>query len=98
MMLAEQLAARRELVGEAFNFSAGIPMTVSQLARRILRLMESGLEPQVLNETSNEIRRQFLSSAKAQRMLGWEPLYTLDQGLERTIHWYLGFFGVDVSA
>jgi CDP-glucose 4,6-dehydratase len=98
MMLAEQLAARRELVGEAFNFSAGIPITVSQLVRRILHLMESGLETQVLNETSNEIRRQFVTSAKAQRLLGWEPLYTLDQGLERTIDWYRGFFGVEVSA
>lgn len=91
MLLAEALAARPELRGEAFNFSNEIQVTVLDLVQRILRLMESGLTPEVRNEASNEIRHQYLSAEKARRVLGWAPLFTLEEGLERTIKWYRAF-------
>jgi CDP-glucose 4,6-dehydratase len=94
LMLAEQLAARREeLAGEAFNFSNEIQVTVTALVRNILETMGSTLEPVILNEASNEIRHQYLSAEKARRLLGWQPLYTLDEGLVETIAWYREFLG-----
>lgn len=92
MHLAEQLALREELGGEAFNFSNEMQVTVLELVERILHQMESTLQPAVLNEASNEIRRQYLSADKARRKLSWQPLYTLDEGLSRTIQWYKQFF------
>lgn len=91
MLLAEQLHCRPELRGLAFNFSNEIEVTVLGLVRRILSGMNSDLEPQVLNEASNEIRRQSLSASRARQLLRWSPLFTLDEGLERTISWYRGF-------
>jgi CDP-glucose 4,6-dehydratase len=88
MTLAEHLAANPGLRGEAFNFSNETQVTVLELVSRILAQMGSGLEPEVRNETSNEIRRQYLSAAKARQVLRWEPLFTLDEGLKRTIEWY----------
>jgi len=92
MLLAEQLAARPELKGEAFNFSNEIQITVSQIVSEIIKLMESNLKPEILNETNNEIRHQYLSAEKARRMLNWKPLYNLEQGLALTIDWYRKFF------
>ena len=91
MLLAEALAARPELRGEAFNFSNEIQITVLDLVQRILRLMGSDLTPEVRNEASNEIRHQYLSAAKARTVLGWQPLFMLDGGLDRTIKWYREF-------
>jgi CDP-glucose 4,6-dehydratase len=88
MTLAEHLAANPGLRGEAFNFSNETQVTVLELVSRILAQMESDLEPEVRNEASNEIRRQYLSAAKARQVLRWEPLFTLDEGLKRTIEWY----------
>jgi len=88
MLLAEQLYARPELRGVAFNFSNEIQVTVLDLVKRILCAMHSTLEPDVRNEASNEIRHQYLSAARARTLLGWAPLFSLDQGLERTIAWY----------
>jgi CDP-glucose 4,6-dehydratase len=88
MLLVEQLAANPELRGEAFNFSNERPITVLDLVRTILQGMGSGLEPEIRNEASNEIRDQYLSADKARRMLGWAPRYTLESGLEPTIAWY----------
>jgi len=37
-----------------------------------------------------------LSAAHARTMLDWSPLFTLDEGLERTIAWYEAFLGCGV--
>lgn len=94
MLLAERLATDNALTGQAFNFSNESQMTVLELVDRILKLMKSALEPDVRNEAVNEIREQYLSAAKAREVLGWKPLFTLDEGLRRTIDWYGEFLGV----
>ncbi len=90
-LLAEQLAAKPELAGEAFNFSNEIQISVTQLVRMILKVMDSKLEPVIKNEASHEIRHQYLSAEKARRALDWRPEFTLEQGLARTIAWYTDF-------
>ncbi len=95
-LLAEQLAANPHLRGQAFNFSNETPVTVLELVKMILRLMNSDLEPEVRNEATNEIRRQYLSAAKARSVLGWKPLFSLEEGLQRTIEWYKNFLGTSL--
>jgi CDP-glucose 4,6-dehydratase len=46
------------------------------------------LQPDVRNEASHEIKEQYLSSEKARRMLGWKPVFSLDEGLKRAVDWY----------
>lgn len=91
MLLAEKMAADPSLAGHAFNFSNEIQVPVRELVDRVLRAMGSELEPEVRNEAQHEIKHQYLSAAKAREVLGWSPLFTLDQGLERTIAWYSDF-------
>ena len=88
MLLAEQLARRPELKGEAFNFSNETQVGVLELVNRILRIMGSDLEPEIRNDAHNEIRHQYLSAAKAKQLLDWSPIHTLDSGLEATVDWY----------
>ncbi len=91
MLLAEKLAADSALRGQAFNFSNEVQVTVLELVERILRLMGSDLQPDVRSEASHEIRHQYLSASKAKETLGWQPLFTIDDGLQRTIEWYRDF-------
>lgn len=93
ILLAEKLMEDPDLRGQAFNFSNELQITVLELVERILALLGSDLEPDVRNEATNEIRHQYLSASKAKRVLGWEPLFTLDEGLQRTIGWYKTFLG-----
>lgn len=92
MLLAEKMASHQELLGQAFNFSNETQVTVQQIVADILRLMDSQLQPDVRNEVSNEIRHQYLSAEKARKQLGWVPLFSLEQALQRTINWYQEFF------
>jgi CDP-glucose 4,6-dehydratase len=92
MLLAEQLDTRRDLQGQAFNFSNETQISVREIVAKILKLMKSNLVPEILNETSNEIRHQYLSAKKARGLLNWRPLFTLDEALALTIDWYEEFF------
>jgi CDP-glucose 4,6-dehydratase len=96
MLLAEQMSSDESLRGQAFNFSNEIQVTVLELVDRILKSMGSKLEPDVRNEAVNEIRHQYLSAEKARRLLGWGPLFTLDEGLRMTIEWYKEFLGTEI--
>ncbi len=97
MLLAERMADRPELWGEAFNFSNELQVTVLDLVQRILGRMGSSLAPDVRNEAGNEILHQYLSAKKARTLLAWEPLFTLEAGLDHTIAWYQNFFAADAS-
>jgi CDP-glucose 4,6-dehydratase len=90
--LAEQLAARPSLAGEVFNFSYEHRITVLELVARILEVMQSGIQPEVRNEATNEIRHQYLDSTKAKTQLGWTPAFTFDESLKATVDWYRRYF------
>jgi len=99
LRLAEYLAQRPELWGEAFNFSNETPKTVLEIVTLILDLMEArGFTPVVLNQASNEIPKQYLSARKARELLGWSADFDLRTGLTRTIEWYRRYFAAHVEA
>lgn len=75
--------------GQAFNFGYGEPLSVIELVDEILTIMDKkSLKPVILNEASNEIVNQYLDCSKAQKVLGWKPLFSREEGLRETIKWY----------
>ena len=95
LCLAEKLAANPGLSGEAFNLSLGLKLTVLDVVGMVLALMdEKALEPEILNQASNEIREQYLSAEKAEKILGWRPACGMEEGLRRTIAWYRDFLAL----
>jgi CDP-glucose 4,6-dehydratase len=90
--LAECMARQPEIHGQAFNFSTEVQVTALQMVEHILRLMGSDLKPEVRGEARNEIVHQYLSAAKARRILAWAPRYELDEALGETIAWYRDYF------
>lgn len=80
--------------GESFNFSNELQISVLELTRKILHLMDrDDLESVILNEAKNEIKHQYLSAEKARRLLDWSPQYDIDSALLETIAWYKELFG-----
>jgi CDP-glucose 4,6-dehydratase len=88
MFLAEQLAQREELAGEAFNLSSESRHTVRQIVQSILDVAGSTLQPDILGELMAESTQNLLSIGKAQRVLGWAPAIPFEEGLRRTFEWY----------
>lgn len=83
------------LHGQAFNFSTEQPLSVLALVEHVLRAAgRADLEPVILRNATHEIPAQYLSAAKARRMLGWAPAYTLAAALDETMRWYERHLGL----
>lgn len=83
-----------EVRGQAFNFSTESPVTVLDMVAAIQRAVgRPPVEPEILNTASGEIRHQYLSAAKARRLLAWRPEYDLHTGLRETVRWYRDLLG-----
>ena len=91
LSLAEAVAARKELRGEAFNFSYEIDIEIIEIVRRIGALMNVPLEPEIKADAKAEIRYMAVNADKARAMLGWKPLFTFEDGLLQSIEWYRAY-------
>jgi CDP-glucose 4,6-dehydratase len=93
MLLAEKMSVTSGLKGQALNFSYESPLTAIQAVDIIRSITgRNDLQSVILNSTNGEIMHQFLNSAKSHQILGWQPSFTFDSGMERTIQWYTEFF------
>jgi CDP-glucose 4,6-dehydratase len=80
--------------GEIFNFGPDQPRTVLQVIQAVAEgLGRSDIQPSVQNTAKAEIQNQYLDASKAKRVLGWEQVYSFEQGLQETIGWYKQYLG-----
>lgn len=80
---------RPEAVGQSFNI--GNPrstVTIWQLAKDIARLCGSKSEIKHIKWDFPDVELRVPDIGKARKLLGFEPLVDLDDGLQRTIAWY----------
>jgi CDP-glucose 4,6-dehydratase len=89
LAIAESLDDRANW-GRAWNAGTGNPVSVRELVQRLIRTAGLDVEPDVQGEGTphGEIDRQFLDSTAIRAELGWEPRWTLDDGLAATWQWY----------
>ncbi|RKZ21292.1 UDP-glucose 4-epimerase, partial [bacterium] len=76
--------------GEIINIGTGKKTTNGELWELMKKLSGTQLEPILEEKKKGEIDFYSLSIEKAKRVLGWEPQYSLEEGLKRT----LAYFGV----
>lgn len=101
LCLAQALYLNKNKVkGEAFNFGAGKPISVLKLVHLILKLCgKNNLKPKILSKhkIKGEIDKQYLSSRKANRVLGWRCRHSLGEGLDKTLSWYRAHLKICIS-
>lgn len=89
--VAQLLAMRSEVSGEALNVAAGESTSYEQLIRTVLDACDSQLEPEFKEESgrlrSAAVTRNRFSIDKADRLLGWKPRVSLREGISRLIAW-----------
>jgi CDP-glucose 4,6-dehydratase len=88
LRLVESMARDPAVVGEAFNFSTETPLTVLELVAALQQAAGTDLEPDIRATATHEIDSQFLSAAKARKVLGWAPTVSMETALVETVAWY----------
>lgn len=80
-----------------FNITSSEEVTIADLARRVWIAAgqnpgEFALEP-LRQRYRVDVQRRILSAEKAERVLGWRPKVSLDEGLARTGEWIRAQWG-----
>ncbi len=87
----ELCLTRSEAVGEAFNVGTGNELSIRQVAEIIRNMTGSRSELQLLPPRSameSEPMRSYPSIEKIERLLGYNPIVTLEEGLKKTIDFW----------
>ena len=91
VVTATTSAAESEGIGgEVFNIGFGRRTSISELAEKLIVLM--GLSGKVRPTYDKEAKGDFpdtqADNGKAQKLLGWRPKVSLDEGLKNYVEWY----------
>ena len=82
------LAMENYCVGDPINLASGEFVSISELARKILKLTNTSPEIKFDKEKPSGQKRRVLSNKKAEEKIGFVTETSLDTGIEETIKWY----------
>ncbi len=73
---------------EVFNIGTGTPVKITEVANAILAHFKSDKKPEITGKfRKGDIRHCFADISKARNLLGYEPIYTLKDGIRTFLSW-----------
>jgi len=86
-------AAADGMNGEIFQIASNTETTISELATKLAEVLKChSVNPPGMRygrPRVGDVRRNYSDTGKARARLGWSPRVSLDEGLKRTVSWFL---------
>ncbi len=87
-----EIAKSKRLIGEEVNIATESEISVAQLAQELINQINPRAkivsDQKRLRPAKSEVFRLFGSHQKLKEATGWQPQYSLRQGLQETIEWF----------
>ncbi|NCB70867.1 MAG: SDR family NAD(P)-dependent oxidoreductase [Clostridia bacterium] len=87
-----EIAKSDKTIGEEINIATQREISIGQLAEELIRQINSKArivcDEDRLRPEKSEVNRLLGSNEKIKRLTGWQPRYTLEQGLAETIDFF----------
>lgn len=82
-----------EPITEPINFGSGREESILDLANMLIDLAgkKGNIKPVHIEPRLGEVKRLIANATKAKNLLGWEPKYNLERGLEAFVQWYRNY-------
>src|SRR5687767_4850537 len=74
--------------GEVINVATGGRISLNHLCNALKGLTGADVDPIYAEPRAGDVRDSQADISKARRLLGYQPLVALDQGLEQTVAWF----------
>ena len=86
---ANVLAAKANVTDEVFNVASGVETSLNDLARSLLRVMNSDLKPEYGPARKvNPVSRRLADVSRARQKIGFQSQVSLQDGLSRLVNWW----------
>lgn len=81
------------VVGEVFNIGSGVERSVLEITGSIAGLLNVGAEDLIewVNDRPAHVERHRVNWEKIRRITGWAPIVDFEEGLQRTVRWYMEY-------
>ena len=76
--------------GEVFNIGLGRAISVIDIAKTISAVFGAKEKFEFIHERFGQVQKHISSTEKAERVLGFRPNMSFEDGLQKTIQWYQG--------
>lgn len=95
---ANILAAQSTVTDDVFNVASGVETSLNQLARQLLRVMGSRLQPEYGPPRAvNPVPRRLASIEKAADLLDFRARTSLEEGLSALVQWWQSSLAVKAA-
>jgi UDP-glucose 4-epimerase len=88
---ANVMAMASDATGESFNVATGVATSLNRIVELLLQLTGSHLKPEYKaggSHVRSSVTKQLdFSRAKIEKMLGWVPEVTIEEGIRRLLEW-----------
>jgi len=82
-----------QIGGEAFQIATNRETTIGEIAEKLVLTLQLGGVKDIkfvnAENRTGDVKRNFSDTTKAKKMLGWQPKITLEEGLQKTITYFL---------
>lgn len=84
--------ARDKVLGDTINIGSNSEISIADTLNLIKEIMNSNVEfvveQQRIRPKNSEVNRLWCDNTKIKELVGFEPQYSIKQGLEKTIKWF----------
>ena len=89
----DSVLKHKEPITEPLNFGSGREESIIDLASMLIELCgkKGVIKPVHVGPRIGEVKRLIANADKAKALLGWEPKYDLEKGLEQFVEWYKNY-------
>lgn len=86
------IARSERTIGQEINIATQTETSIGQLAQKIIDQMEPGARMVSdgirIRPENSEVERLIGSNEKIRQLTGWQPRYSMEQGISETIKWF----------
>lgn len=76
---------KKEAIGKVFNIGSGKPHSILQVVHEVENALQRKLVLNFVDSRSSDVKKNFLSIEKAEKLLRWKPKTSLVEGIRNTV-------------
>ena len=79
---------KKEALNQVYNIAYGQQTSLLELAQHLINISGATIQPIYAAERPGDVKHSLADISKAERLLGYDPNISLEDGLRKTFEWY----------